>query len=555
MFVPTGLFRSCSSSRGHLFEISLTSNRIPPLWVGFLVLFPFYAAASFGNEPSDANVATAAAAAEGADESETESEGKASQSQTNEGSKSEAKSTHTKPKTHEVTRQPLKVETELDGVFVAGETEEVVLRPETWTKFKVVEAVAHGTRVHQGDVLIRFDDEAIEQKLAEESIGLRLEELALMELEEALPRKQRKLEIAYEEARLSHEQLLEDYQYYKKTDRPFSERLAKYRLDSSEEDLASQEEELAQLEKMYAADDLTEETEQIVLRRQRFQVATAQLYLELQRANHDYTLDVRLPRTDETYDQWLEDSKLSLQQAKTARDLGIIRGKYELEKKRQARAKRVASHAKLLGDRGLMVVRAPADGIVYNGRYANGKWPDISSLTDKLKPHATVTTNKVLMTIVKQRPLRIDAWVEEAELPDFKVGLPVTAVPTGDDELELEGKVTKVAAIPDGDLKFHVEIDVDLAEAPTWLVAGMNCEAKVKVYEKSDALVVPSKLVQTDEDDEKVKFVMVAEDKEKPTRREVKLGRTEGNMVEILEGLSEGDRVVEQEKSDESEED
>ena len=55
---------------------------------------------------------------------------------------------------------------------------------------------------------------------------------------------------------------------------------ADLRLQGSKDNLADQEEELAQLEKMYKSDDLTEETEEIVLKRQRRAVILAHYYQE-----------------------------------------------------------------------------------------------------------------------------------------------------------------------------------------------------------------------------------------------------------------------------------
>lgn len=460
-----------------------------------------------------------------------------------------------KPKPHKVESQPLEIDAELKGAFVAVDSHEVVLRPEVWTDFKVTEAVEHGAVVKKGDVLVKFDDEKIEKDLADEAIDQRLSELALMQLEEEFPREQRLREIAYEEARLAHDQLLEDYDYYRETDRPFIVRIAKYRYDSAKEDLASQEEELAQLEKMYAADDLTEETEEIVLRRQRFQVATARLSLELQEANHDYMLDVTLPRYDESYNKRIEQSELKLEQVKTAKEKGTIRAKYELEKKREARAKSIERHAKLVGDRSLMVIKAPADGVVYYGRSINGKWSEVTSMTSKLKPFGKVTANTVFMTVVSQRPLQVVAKVTEKELPDFKAGLPAEVIPAADDELALKGKVTAVHGVPDAGGKFAVEIDVDLDNAPNWLVAGMTCQANVTVYDKKSAIVIPSSLVQTDEDDDKQKYVMLLSEDDKPARKDVKLGRKKAKLVEVLSGLSAGDRIVKEAKKDQSKED
>ena len=59
-----------------------------------------------------------------------------------------------------------------------------------------------------------------------------------------------------------------------------------------------EKDELDQLEKMYKADDLTEETEEIVLKRQRNAVEFAEFSLENAKINSDEMLNIRMPRMD-----------------------------------------------------------------------------------------------------------------------------------------------------------------------------------------------------------------------------------------------------------------
>lgn len=460
-----------------------------------------------------------------------------------------------KPKLYTVKRKPLKIEEELTGVFVATEMQEIAVRPDTWSRFVVLESVKHGTEVKKGELLVRFEDEQIEDRLADESIALRLDELSLMLAEKETPREEKMLDLAYREAKRNYAQLLEDHKYYLQTDRPFAERIAKYRFDSAKEDLESQREELAQLKKMYEADELTEETEAIVLRRQEFEVNTAELMMELQTASRDYTLNVSLPRNDLTYATGLESAKLALERAKTARELGVTRGKYELEKKREEHAKSVRTNAKLLGDRALMEIHAPVEGTVYYGRCIDGKWGEISSLSSKLVPYGTIPPNTVIMTIVNQRPLYVATDLSEKDFSEFKVGLDAVITPSADEDVEIIGKVKSLAGIPSASRKFEMQFDLGASELPEWLVAGMSCTIKVTTYEKKDVLQVPKVLIQTDKEDEKTKYVMVViEDEKEPLRREVKLGHTKGDLVEILEGLEEGDKISKDQPKEEDEE-
>ena len=71
-----------------------------------------------------------------------------------------------------------------------------------------------------------------------------------------------------------------------------------FSLRSSQQQLENQKEELKQLEKMYRSKDLTEETEEIILKRQRFAVEQSEHFLRLTKNRRDQVINVDLPRRE-----------------------------------------------------------------------------------------------------------------------------------------------------------------------------------------------------------------------------------------------------------------
>src|SRR4029079_9871040 len=100
----------------------------------------------------------------------------------------------------------------------------------------------------------------------------RLAELSMhqLEVEVAALEKSTPLDIAAAER--TKKQNEEDWKRFNEVDRPFAEESVKKSNKMSHEQLEYAQEELKQLEKMYRTKDLTEETEEIILRRQRNQV-------------------------------------------------------------------------------------------------------------------------------------------------------------------------------------------------------------------------------------------------------------------------------------------
>lgn len=456
-----------------------------------------------------------------------------------------AKKEAKKPETFEVEAKAFKIDVEAEGVFVAEETAEVALRPEVWAAFKVVEAVPHGKRVRKGDVLVKFDDKDIEKALAEKSLELRTGELALMAAEEDFPRLEKSIALNYDEAKRQYDQAQDEKKRFDDTMRDMSERMAKYYLQSSEQQFHNANEEYEQLKKMYDADELTEETEEIVLKRQKFEVEAAKFFLEYAKINHQYTTEISIPQREESLKTAVETTKIAFDRASMAKSLGVNQQRYELEKMREARAKAVDSHAKLLADRALMTLKAPADGIVYYGRAVNGRWIEVSAQESKLIPFGTVTPNSVVMTVVKDRPMYVETAVGEKELPTVKAKQQAVVSPVADTEIELKAEVAKVADVPGAGNKFQVRVDLKSNDEPDWLMPGMTCKTKITVYDVKDALVIPAELLQTDKDDPKQKYVMLQVEGEKePVRRNVKVGKTKEKEAEIVKGLEAGDLIV-----------
>ena len=448
----------------------------------------------------------------------------------------------TERKTLTVRHQPLKITFETEGTFVARKMEEVRLAPESWTNFEILEVVPHGATVSQGEVVIRFDGEKLKQALSDLELELHLNELSLMQAEQGLPRKEKSIRDSFTAAERALAEATLAYKNYLEIDRAIMVKGIEMQLKGAQQSTENAREELRQLEKMYEADDLTEETEEIVLKRQRAAVEHAEFSLERAILFHERGLALKVPRSDLDEKIALERAEVAFDRAKTTLDTGLSQARYELEKLKRSRVKSLEKHAKLTSDLSLLTLRAPAAGVVYYGSCTNGKWSEIDSLLGKLQPTKKATANSTLMTIVEPRPLYVVATVSEKNLPSVKVSQAVTVQPTADGSSRIEAKVSKVSVLPVGDDKFSLELDLVGNDQPEWLVAGMTCTAKLTSHENDEALMVPKKAVHSNADDEDEKFVWIA-DEAGVQRRTVVTGRAKGDNIEIVEGLGKGDVI------------
>jgi HlyD family secretion protein len=458
-----------------------------------------------------------------------------------------------KRKTYKVEPKRMKVDLALEGTFAASKMEEVALRPDSWTDYEIVDVVDLGAKVHKGERLFKFDAEKINDAIKDLELDQRLSEISIMRSEEELPRTEKTLKMESEDADRADRQARDDFKRYNDTDRPMAVKSAEFLVKYYNFNLDYEKDELDQLEKMYKADDLTEKTEEIILKRQKSAVEFAQFSLDNAKLTSEEMLKVRLPRMDVQLKESLERTALAKARAQMASSLDFDRTRYELEQRKNARKKSLEKHTKLLADRDLMEIKSPADGIVYYGQCVNGRWADTASLLQKYQPHNKVTSDSVLMTIVEQRPLYITSNLEEGKRPDVsddqkaRIALPSEG---GD---RLNGKVKSISPIPVSAGKFEINFDVHQDEIPAWVVAGMSCKINVTTYDKANAIVVPKKSVHDDENDPDTHFVWLIDSKDtdaKPNRHDVKLGKRKEDEIEIVKGLKKGDVISLDDESD-----
>src|SRR5262249_33329463 len=177
-----------------------------------------------------------------------------------------------KRKTLKVEAKRMKVVVPLDGVFVARKMEEVALRPEVWSEYEIEDIIEHGAKVHKGERLVKFDPEKINQSIQDMELEQRMNDLAITKAEDELPRAEKTLKLDFAAAERAAENAKADLKRYNEVERPMAIKSAEFMVKYYNFMLDYEKDELKELEKMYKADDLTEETEEIVLKRQRNQV-------------------------------------------------------------------------------------------------------------------------------------------------------------------------------------------------------------------------------------------------------------------------------------------
>ena len=221
----------------------------------------------------------------------------------------------TPPAPHRVKLVPFRVEARIEGVFEPPALAEVRLDTRRTGQFSVTKAVPHGTRVGKGDVLVEVDTEALDEEIADQTLAGRLADIAHDLLQKELKIVEKGTPLWLEMTRTTRRRSTEDLARYEEKEKALAKDLNDVILEFNEFRRENAEEELAQLEKMYKQDDLTEETEEIVLKRSRFEAKIARFSALLARDRHERTATLDLPRELDALRKSSDLSALDLEQA------------------------------------------------------------------------------------------------------------------------------------------------------------------------------------------------------------------------------------------------
>lgn len=445
--------------------------------------------------------------------------------------------------THKVAKGMLKIETALSGVFESTEMTEVALRPEEWTAFEVVEVVEPGTMVEAGDTLIRFDSEDYDEALLEMERARELAYLSLRSDEEELRFLEQTTPLDLAAAERTKLVADDELKHFLDVGLSLLVRNTEYSLKNSQFNVEYSEEELKQLEQMYAADDLTEESEEIILLRSRRDVEAARFFLESAQDNYQRGVDVLIPRQQVDLTEGATRAGIRLDEARATLPMALSLKRLQVEEARRARQKSDEQFARLQQDRSWLSFTAPTDGIVYYGQCVRGAWSS-AAVAASLKPEGTVQPKQVLMTVVKPRPLFVRASLPEASLHLVRAGIAGRATPTAWPDVRVPVAVEQVSLLPVADGSYDVRLAAEAGDNATAVLPGMAASVKLTSYRNPDALTVPEAAVFAEEEDDSVRYVYLVTGEGQHEQRVVAVGRSSEGRIEITGGLDEGQEIL-----------
>ncbi|HSW39654.1 MAG TPA: HlyD family efflux transporter periplasmic adaptor subunit [Acidobacteriota bacterium] len=199
----------------------------------------------------------------------------------------------------------------------------------------------------------------------------------------------------------------------------------------------------------------------------------------------------------------------------------------EEKKWEQEKVNELAGQVEILEEQLRMeTVAAPWDGVIF-------------SLP--VKPGASVARGQLLAQIYQPGRIRLRAYVDEPDLGRVAVGQRVLVEWDGLEDRYWNGTIEQPAkqVVTLGNRSIgHVLCSIEGATAE--LIPNLNVNVAITIDMRTDALAVPRSCVFS----RNGKTMVIVSDGIKTTQREVTLGLVTAEKIEIIKGISEGDRVV-----------
>jgi len=176
-------------------------------------------------------------------------------------------------------------------------------------------------------------------------------------------------------------------------------------------------------------------------------------------------------------------------------------------------------------------LRAPISGII------------ASVSTQEGETVAVGLSAPTFVTIIDLDRLQVETYVDEVDIGKIKVGQKANFTVEAFPSINIEGEVVGIypKAILKENVVFYNVVINNTKPSSAALRPEMTANVSIILESREDVLLVPAKSVKKSGG---ANFVYVLE-KGKPVRREVRVGWKQGQFIEIIEGLKEGDEVLE----------
>ncbi len=448
--------------------------------------------------------------------------------------------------TAKVTKGDLKIEVEVSGEFVADDKDEIRMEP---SKYKgdliITKILAEGTSVKKDDVLMEFDtdklDEALEEaenEVTDESVAVRKAEA---ELESA------KIDAESKQSQLRKELEFLEREVAAATEKQSFELAKKAKeISDAESSLADATVDHQQLTELYEERELHTATENILVERAKKNLEDQKKAIDKQVEELEFFKRFELSKEKEEKELEVEKKKAEIKKEQITLEAAVAEKQAVVEKAQRKLDTATKKVDGLKKDKTELNVVSPRDGILFYKTLGESSATTFNfggGDSDELEVGGRVKTHTILLTVATMDNLSVKMQVRENDVQHMKKDLPITVNPDAFPAMQLAGKLTKVDQIASRTDVFsnarRFTVRGKCSESAKQLKTGMNCRVIVHADMIPDAIQVPIVAVI----EVSGKYYCNVKTATGHEKREIKIGLSNAEHVEIKEGLRTGEVV------------
>jgi HlyD family secretion protein len=423
------------------------------------------------------------------------------------------------------------------GELESAQSEQVLCEVEGGGKLATI--IPEGIRVAKGDEVARLDTDALQKAITEQEVKWQTAVGKLKAAESELEVQRNKAESEIAKAKLDLDLAKIDVEAYEDKEGKYTVELEKRKaaIELAEKDLKDAEKELNFTRELVKKG--FGQLEQLPpLERD---VAAKKFTLQEKQADLNVfeRFDSRRQRTE--LRAKAEDAERNLERTKKSQAAATEKAENELRAAEKTAELEEKHLARLREQMDKCIIKAPQDGILI---YSKQRWWDDSS---RIRPGANLYYQQQIFTLPDLDNMQVKLKVHESVVKKVRPGMNATLQIDALPGAVLHGKVKSVATLAQSDdwgrggvKEYETVVTIDDLPTEAGLRPGMTAEVKILVKTIPDALTVPVSAV-TESGGKHVCYVVTPSGVE---RREVKVGEGNEQLVQVLEGLAEGEQVV-----------
>ena len=424
--------------------------------------------------------------------------------------------------------------TDLPGIITGSKVQDVKIDAKQCQTWVLKSALKHGASVKKGDVVVSFESSELEEEISDRKRNLDSQKANLLKARKLFEINMKKMELERKKSMLNTEAAVKKSLIYKEKGHELEKINFEQDLVDAKNSLEYQKEELDQLKKMYDEDKITEETEEIVLKRQLNRVESLSKRMKSRELAVEEALNIKLPASLFNADYSKQIALLDDEKNKVEWEVFAVVEKNKLEAAELAYKKAQESFEELKKDKQFLSIKSEYDGVVYYGKLSSGKW--VNQVGTEYSEGQKFLKGTSLFSVVASESFEFIARVEFSQVANIvkDAGYFVEVSGLGARKLTL----SSIATVPNNGV-FEA---VFKFEDSNGLFHGIGGKARVIRQLGNKVISVPNSAVKAEENDPTKLYVEVVKEGQ-VSKQYVSTGTESNGKAVILSGLEEGSTV------------